>query len=482
MKCMNCGADIPEGMLICPDCFTEVQMVPDYNPLDDVLAREVKGSVSSVTRPIRSDDMERYRSIENTNGSNSTRVLRQEEVERLRAERMRRIEREQQNYIKAENARKNTGGMKRETSNSQRMPGPSRRTTGEMRRAASQPNRTTGEMRHTTGSARKTTAKIRQSTGEMRRESPKKRAAKKLRRRVLLSLLLVFLAIGGIIFFFYQNSYEGVLAQGQRALNAGQYSAAEKYFNRAVSKDRKRADAYVGLSKVYIQQNNIDSAENIFLNAIAVQPDNTDLYEAAIHFYLDTDQADEISGLLYECDDEILSADEISPYVSKMPEFSLKEETYSEVQELSLSSNGTIYYTDDGSEPTETSTPYTEPILLNEGTTIIKAIAVNKEGIVSLVSSMSYTIEIPVADAPAVTPSTGQYQTPTQITVRVPEGYTAYYTLDGSDPSADNPSAQIYMGPVDMPIGQTIFSVVLINNAGKATQITKRNYTLEYQQ
>ena len=38
MRCTHCGADIPEGMLICPDCRNEVQMVPDYNPLEDVLA------------------------------------------------------------------------------------------------------------------------------------------------------------------------------------------------------------------------------------------------------------------------------------------------------------------------------------------------------------------------------------------------------------------------------------------------------------
>ena len=50
MKCVHCGANIPDGQLICPRCNAEVQMVPDYNPLDDVLAREVKGSVEGATR------------------------------------------------------------------------------------------------------------------------------------------------------------------------------------------------------------------------------------------------------------------------------------------------------------------------------------------------------------------------------------------------------------------------------------------------
>ena len=55
MKCVHCGANIPDGQLICPRCNAEVQMVPDYNPLDDVLAREVKGSVEGA--PVRSGQM-----------------------------------------------------------------------------------------------------------------------------------------------------------------------------------------------------------------------------------------------------------------------------------------------------------------------------------------------------------------------------------------------------------------------------------------
>ena len=42
MKCPMCGSDIPESMLLCPDCGYEIQMVPDYNPMDDVLAKEIE--------------------------------------------------------------------------------------------------------------------------------------------------------------------------------------------------------------------------------------------------------------------------------------------------------------------------------------------------------------------------------------------------------------------------------------------------------
>ena len=81
-------------------------------------------------------------------------------------------------------------------------------------------------------------------------------------------------------------------------------------------------------------------------------------------------------------------------------------------------------------------------------------------------------------NAPAVTPSTGQYTEPTQITITVPEGYTAYYTMDGSTPDPSSSSTEKYTGPVDMPEDtQTIFNAILVNDQnGKATDMTTRNY------
>ena len=72
-------------------------------------------------------------------------------------------------------------------------------------------------------------------------------------------------------------------------------------------------------------------------------------------------------------------------------------------------------------------------------------------------------------------PATGQYTEPTQITITVPDGYTAYYTMDGTTPTSESSR---YTGPVDMPANQQIiFNAVLINNSnGKATDVTTRNY------
>lgn len=49
MKC-------PDGMLRCENCGQDVRIVPDYNPLDDVLEAQVKGSMDGTSTPL--DDYE----------------------------------------------------------------------------------------------------------------------------------------------------------------------------------------------------------------------------------------------------------------------------------------------------------------------------------------------------------------------------------------------------------------------------------------
>ncbi len=449
MRCTHCGANIPEDQMICPECGAEVQIVPDYNPLEDVLAREVRGSVEGATRQIQTGDIRRARRGVVPGNENSTRVLSQGEMDRIREERRARMRR--------------AGGPDRQSG--------AGRNTGSVKRG------NTGN----TGTVRRETGRIQpeQDERERRRQQQIRRreAAKRKRRNLLLILFFLLVLIGAGVFVIYHNSYTGVVNRGYNTLQSGDYTEAENLFNRAVTKDRSRSEAYAGLAQVYIDQDDLDGAESVFLTALETQPSNAELYQAAIAFYMDTEQQDKISALLQDCEDQsVLNA--VSEYVSDAPEFSLEGGTYSEVQEVSLSSEtgGKIYYTTDGTDPTESSTEYTEPVLLqNEGETEIRAVAVNANGIPSVVASAKYTIEFPIVDAPAVTPATGQYTEPTQITITVPEGYTAYYTMDGSTPTSDSTE---YTGPIDMPQDtQTIFSAILVNNNnGKATDVTTRNY------
>ena len=91
------------------------------------------------------------------------------------------------------------------------------------------------------------------------------------------------------------------------------------------------------------------------------------------------------------------------------PTFSVAEGTYTEAKSIELNATeGDIYYTLDGTEPTKLSTLYTDDaIVLDEcGTTTIKAIAISTES-QSPVASATYTINLPITNtaATAYTPA-----------------------------------------------------------------------------
>lgn len=412
MRCRYCGQRIPEGELYCRHCGKEVRIVPDYNPLDDMLTAQIKGAI----------DGDGY---------------------------------EDAMYASRSSRNRDATG---------------RSATGSRR----------GNARRSTGTVRNNTRSRQMNEDERRRRNRERARQKALRKKkkkralLLASFLLLIIAIVGI--FAYMTSYIGAVNKGNKALEKNDYTEAEDCFRNAMAKDDTRPEAYTGLSKVYQAQDNTDKAERLFSDALKNQEDNVELYRACIKFYIRSDQKEKIPELLDNATSTI--TDELPEYVVKTPKFSLDDsEDYDDVQQLKLTaeSGNKIYYTKNKKKPTTGSHKYNSPIQIEEGDTTIYAIAVNKAGIPSLPVKKSYTVELPIEDAPAVSPSTGQYSTAQEIEIKVPDGYTAYYTTDKSEPTT---SSTKYTGPVEMPEGETIFKAVLVNAKGRVSGITTRNYVL----
>lgn len=423
MKCKYCGAIIPDGVVYCEVCGKEVQIVPDYNPLEDVLTAHVKGSVyEQEQRRNTYYDNTRVYARQGSGYIARQRALREqrerEEKERQRAMALR----------SAENMRTENAGLQKES-----------RLRKEKRRARQQ--------------------------------------AKRKRRMIFISVTIA--AVTLTAFLLYYNSYTGYMQRANRALNSSEYEEAIIRFEKAIHKNEKRPEAYTGLANVYLAKDDESEAEEVFKDAVERQPDNAQIYRAFLAFLENTKQPKKIPVILDECGyDSVLEA--LPEYYCSAPTYSLDKNAYDEVQELALDSDGnTIYYTLDGSEPTTSSTKYSEPIQIGEGETTVNAVAINKRGIPSLSLSRTYTVELPVEDAPAVKPSSGRYTKPTQISMIVPEGYEAYYALNVTEFTKDSPEAVKYTGPIDMPEGNTIFSAILVNSRGKASDITIRNYELQ---
>ena len=445
MKCMRCGAEFSDDLLVCPRCGLEIQIVPDYNPLDDVLAAQVRGAVNGT---YATDEYANVYSQRRNDRTSSIREGQDDSRENMRRTAM----------LRNQNGRT---GEKR--TNTERYASSRTGKTGQMRNGTEKTGYLTPEE-----------LRERQKKNERRKQLARRKKKKKL---ILLLSVICIILIAGVA--GYLNSYTGKMNKGYQYLKNGEYQKATECFKKAVSKNPKKGEAYEGLAKVCLAQNDTEGGEEIFLNAIKEQPSSVDIYRKAIEFYVDTDQKMKVSVLLDACSvSNVLN--ELSEYISEEPEYSLDDmKEYEEIQALELTGSGeAIYYTTDGTDPTESSIKYTEPIRLDEGTTEVRAISVNKKGIPSLVVKKTYTIQFPIEDAPSVTPSTGAYDTEQVIEVVVPENYEAYYTTDGSDPDPDSSSTKKYEGPIDMPVGSTTFKVVLANKKGRLSDVTIRKYEL----
>jgi len=116
-------------------------------------------------------------------------------------------------------------------------------------------------------------------------------------------------------------------------------------------------------------------------------------------------------------------------------------------------SGATVYYTTDGTDPTQSSSQYTAPIVISSDTTF-KAKAFKTGDDPSTIATASYTM-LPLAATPTFSPGTGFYGRGTQVTISSnTSGASVYYTTDGTEP--DKVIGTLYTGPITINADTTI--------------------------
>jgi glucosylceramidase len=154
------------------------------------------------------------------------------------------------------------------------------------------------------------------------------------------------------------------------------------------------------------------------------------------------------------------------------PTFTPTPGTYTAAQSVTIADStagASIYYTVDGTAPTASSTLYTQPIAI-AATTTIKAIAAASGYANSSVASGTYTIALPAADAPVLSPAPGTYTTAQSVTLTddLP-GATIYYTTDGSTPTLQS---QAYNGAIDVAADTTIEAVAIASGYAQSSAVS----------
>jgi N-acetylneuraminic acid mutarotase len=141
------------------------------------------------------------------------------------------------------------------------------------------------------------------------------------------------------------------------------------------------------------------------------------------------------------------------------PTFSEPGGTYSAAQSVTISDttpNSTIFYTTDGTTPTTSSAEYSGAISV-PSTETIEAIAVASGFSNSAVASATYTLNLPAAATPVISPAPGTYSSAQSVTITdSTAGAIIYFTTDGTTPTA---SSTVYTGAISVSTTETIEAI-----------------------
>jgi len=136
------------------------------------------------------------------------------------------------------------------------------------------------------------------------------------------------------------------------------------------------------------------------------------------------------------------------------PVFSPAAGTYGTPQNVTITSSttsATIYYTNDGTEPTTTSSIYTVPIVVAANVTL-KAKAVKDGFDDSQTETATYVIN--QVDTPVFSLAAGTYNSAQTVSITcATEGSVIHYTINGTEPDATSPT---YTAPINVAWNQTV--------------------------
>lgn len=315
--------------------------------------------------------------------------------------------------------------------------------------------------------------------------SRKKRMMKlKLRRYGLITVIILSICgVGASIYFFIQyktvNSYDYQLNQGLAHYENEEYEEAIQSYVKAISFNKEDTKARESAYQTYLMIEDYDRAIEQILEIVYIDP-SPENYGKLAELYAKSGNTDKINELLREFEGSKIG-EALEPYKVNDIIVNFAGGTYHDYLSLTLESEEDvlIYYTLDNSEPTIESSVYSGGIMIDVvGKTVLRAVAINDLNIASKELKETYEITLVVPDAPTVTPSSGNYTKVEKVTIDVPEGGTAYFTLDGSIPEKGSSNSYIYLEPIEMPIGNVVFSAIIIDKFGTESYVTKKNYEL----
>ena len=283
---------------------------------------------------------------------------------------------------------------------------------------------------------------------------------------VVLCIVLLGVGVGAKLFVDNKNnnSYEYQMKLGNEALFKEKYDVAEKYYLHALTLSPSDLNARLKLADVYISSDKQAEAITLLNEVIALDAtDNYDAYNKLFEIYKKEGNTSAIIELRNKVTSEkVLKI--FKDYIVNVPSVNVPGGSYSEIIQLKLVSDNNlqIFYTLDGKNPIQNGTLYQNKIeIADAGMHTVKFVAMNSLGVYSEVVTETYILAYEAPADPEVTPNGGTFDIPTYVYITVPDGCSAYFTWDRTEPTVNS---EKYVSPLLIPDGYNILSVVIIND------------------
>jgi tetratricopeptide (TPR) repeat protein len=230
-------------------------------------------------------------------------------------------------------------------------------------------------------------------------------------RLVIIAIAIVLLIFVGIITTVTvagnnRFNVQKQLSLGEKYLNELEYEKAVVVFNKIIDVEPRNMQAYLGLAEAYVGLKQPEKAIEALEAAVTkikeakedtgeILDNSEDIFIKLADLYEENGEAEKAYNILKEGYD-LIGSDQIANLLKKYRptvEVSVPSGSYEAVQRVTLISEGSqIFYTLDGSDPTELSDTYNSPIEIGEGTTTLKAVSVNEFGEFGEIKEFSYTV------------------------------------------------------------------------------------------
>lgn len=328
-----------------------------------------------------------------------------------------------------------------------------------------------------------------------------------LRVLTVILLLMLFVGSAGGYMLFKTESGQQLMAQwgwsiartdayvtlGKELLDQAYYTRAIQTLQIAIDREPENVDALILMAQAYTELDRIDEAKAIYESLINdIAPAHPSAYRNLIKIYQDEGYNAEALALMKQAAEKANSTQEfdvmLREYTPTAPTLSKAAGRYTEEIDVTITipDGETVYYSTDGTDPSESGLVYTAGTTLHvaEGKMTIKAIGFTENGTPSEQVSADYTIIIPTPAAPKSNYASGKYKKAPKVSLRAGDEsdknaspiVAIYYTLDGRQATTES---TLYTEPIQLPTGKSTLRAIAVAANGKISYEMNVTYDVE---